>query len=92
MADDSERRIAALEVDMGILKAIMPRVEVKLDCHMQETKHSRQATNDKLDAVIGRLDARENQAKGVVFLWETLRALAVFLAGIGAFKWLGLIR
>ena len=92
MADDLERRIAALEVDTGILKAIMPRVEIKLDCHMQETKHSRQATNDKLDAVIGRLDARENQAKGVVWAWETARATAVFLGGFSALKWLGLIR
>ncbi len=77
---------------MAVSEAIMPRVEHKIDCHIKTTMESRQATNEKLDAVIVRLDARENQAKGVSMLWDSLRSLAVFLAGIGAFKWLGLIR
>lgn len=85
---DIETRVAALEAEIAVANALMPRMERKLDDHMTETKLSRQCTNDKLDALI----ATTNQAKGAALAFDLLRQGVVFLAGIGGLKWLGLIR
>ena len=89
---EMEQRLAAMEAKVAVMEAIMPRIEHKMDCHIAETKQSMQMTNDKLDAVMSAVAARENQAKGAIWLWETVRSFAVFLAGIGVFKWFGLLR
>ena len=83
-----EQRIAMLEAKVAVAEAIMPRVEHKMDCHIAETKAARQLTNDKLDALI----AKENQNKGVSWFLDKIQSVIIFLVGIGAFKWLGLIR
>ena len=85
MGDGLESRIAVLE-------AVMPRVETMLASHINETRNSRQTTNEKIDHIAEALAARENQAKGAVWLWEFLRSSAVFLAGAGALKWFGFLR
>lgn len=85
MGDGLESRIAVLE-------AIMPRVENMLESHINETRNSRQTTNEKIDHLAEVIAARENQAKGAIWLWEFLRSSAVFLAGIGGLKWFGLLR
>jgi len=85
---DFEMRVAALEAEIAVANALMPRIERKLDDHMTETKSSLQSTNEKLDALI----ATTNQAKGVARAFDLIRQAAVFLAGIGGLKWLGIIR
>lgn len=89
---DIEHRLSALEADTAVLKAIMPRIEEKLDEHMKETKTSREGTNGKLDALTAAIAARENQAKGFAYGWEMLRSLIVFGAGAGVLKWFSFIR
>lgn len=71
-----------------VLGELFPRFERKLDDHMLETKEARKTTNEKLDTII----AKENQNKGVSWLLDKSQNLIMFLVGIGAFKWLGLIR
>lgn len=77
-----------LEADVAVAKAIMPRVEHKLDAHIENTEKARSATNDKLDLLI----AKENQNKGVAWLFDKAQNLVLFAGSVGVFKWLGLIR
>lgn len=81
-----------LEARIAVLEAIMPRVETMLASHITETQNSRKTTNDKIDHIAEVIAARENQAKGAVWLWEFLRSAAVFLAGVGGLKWFGFLR
>lgn len=95
MGDDLERRVEALvnrvtavEKSSNTAEILLPRFEAMLKEHMTETKVARQATNEKLDALI----AKENQNKGVSWFLDKVQSVIIFLVGIGAFKWLGLIR
>ena len=91
---------------MAVLEAVMPRIERKLDDHMEASrrhatvadaarKELHDAIQDVKDAmakVKEALEARENQAKGFTVAWEAARSLAVFIAGILGLKWFGLLR
>ncbi len=88
-----------LESRVAVLETIIPFVRREIEDHKktvaefhQESVKGREKVNEKLDTVIHRLDAKDNQAKGVTMLWDSIRSFAVFLASIGVFKWLGLIR
>lgn len=88
-----------LESRVAVLETIIPFVRREIEDHKatvaefhKESVKGREKVNEKLDTVIQRLDAKENQAKGALWLWEGVRSIVVFLAGVGVFKWLGLIR
>lgn len=85
MGDGLESRIAVLE-------AIMPRVETMLASHINETRNSRQTTNEKIDHIADALAARENQAKGAIWFWDLLRSGIVFIAGVGGLKFFKLLQ
>ena len=72
MGDEMERRLAMLEQKVAVNEAVMPRIERtishiedKMDTHIEKTESARAATNQKLDNVLGKLDAVEQQAKEI---------------------------
>ena len=73
-------RFAAMEADTAVLKAIMPRIEEKIDRHIEETKVSREATNSKLDKLMADISARENQAIGGLFVGRKMAAMLLAMA------------
>jgi len=82
-----------------VLEAVIPFVMQAIDEHKsvtasyhRESLAARAHTDEKLEALTRAVEARENQAKGAVWLWEAVRGGVLFLASFGAFKWLGLIR
>lgn len=88
MGDDIERRLTALETHIPYIRdELKSQRETMLDFHA-ESKKARAETNEKLDALI----AKDNQNKGAQWLLDKSQNLIMFLVGIGAFKWLGLIR
>jgi hypothetical protein len=88
-----------LESRVAVLETIIPFVRKELQDHKEtvaefhkESVHGREIVNQKLDDLKSAIAAKENQAKGMAMLLDSVRSFAVFLASFGAFKWLGLIR
>ena len=71
-----------------VAETLLPRVEKKLDDHIEETKESRRSTNEKLDVII----AKENQNKGAAWALDKAQNLIMFAGSIGVLKWIGWIR
>lgn len=84
---------------MAVLEAILPRVERKLDEHAETTRYqsqiaeaSRKEIRDSIQEVKDAIKARENQAKGAIYIWEFIRGAAVFVAGVLGLKWFGFMK
>jgi uncharacterized coiled-coil protein SlyX len=79
MGDEMERRLAMLEQKVAVNEAVMPRIERtishiedKMDTHIEKTESARAATNQKLDKVLGKLEAVDRQASDIEILKESV--------------------
>ena len=88
-----EYRLAAVETDMAVMKAIVPRIETAIINHVQETKDSRRQTNERIDVAIDKIDElakhidrRENQMAGASWGLKGLIAGIALLAGAAGSK------